>query len=123
MPEAPLHYCPGSPTCRVRVRGGLCPEHARQKARARATSTQRGYSYRWVIRAAAFRRQYPLCGMRPKGQAPVLSACALEGRVTAAAVVDHVVPHRGNQALMWDEIGNWQSLCAVCHARKTAAGR
>jgi len=42
--------------------------------------------------------------------------CEKIGRVTAAAVVDHRVPHRGNQELFWDK-NNWQSLCEDCHDR------
>jgi 5-methylcytosine-specific restriction endonuclease McrA len=34
--------------------------------------------------------------------------------VTAATVVDHIVPHRGNEALFWS-IDNWQPLCQPCH--------
>ncbi|MBK9704528.1 MAG: HNH endonuclease [Betaproteobacteria bacterium] len=40
--------------------------------------------------------------------------CEAAGRLTAASVVDHVVPHRGDQALFWD-VGNWQPLCKPCH--------
>jgi 5-methylcytosine-specific restriction protein A len=50
-----------------------------------------------------------------------MSTCHEERRVTVATLVDHVVPHRGDPALFWD-VENWQSLCATCHARKTAAG-
>lgn len=34
--------------------------------------------------------------------------------MTQATVVDHIVPHRGNAVLFWDET-NWQSLCKGCH--------
>ena len=37
----------------------------------------------------------------------------------AAQVVDHIIPHRGDPSLMWDE-SNWQSLCKPCHDSKTA---
>ena len=43
------------------------------------------------------------------------------GVVTPAAVVDHVLPHRGDWSLFWDE-SNWQPLCKPCHDAKTAAG-
>jgi len=33
---------------------------------------------------------------------------------TAASVVDHIVAHRGDQELFWDQ-SNWQSLCKPCH--------
>jgi 5-methylcytosine-specific restriction protein A len=36
-----------------------------------------------------------------------------------AEEVDHVVPHRDNDALMFDW-GNLQSLCKRCHSAKTA---
>lgn len=36
-----------------------------------------------------------------------------------ARVVDHIIPHRGDGALFWDE-SNWQGLAKSCHDRKTA---
>lgn len=41
--------------------------------------------------------------------------CQAEGRITAASVVDHIVPHKGDQALFWDVEGNWQALCKLHH--------
>lgn len=35
-----------------------------------------------------------------------------------ATVTDHIIPHRGNEDLFWDE-SNWQSLCKSCHDKKT----
>jgi 5-methylcytosine-specific restriction endonuclease McrA len=34
--------------------------------------------------------------------------------VTEAKVVDHIVPHEGDEALFWDQ-ANWQPLCKTCH--------
>jgi len=31
-----------------------------------------------------------------------------------ATVADHIVPHKGDLKLFWDE-RNWQGLCAPCH--------
>jgi 5-methylcytosine-specific restriction protein A len=39
--------------------------------------------------------------------------------VVGATVVDHVVPHRGDPVLFWEE-SNWQSQCQPCHDAKTA---
>lgn len=50
-----------------------------------------------------------------------MSRCYDDDRITPAYAVDHVVPHRGDPVLMWDE-SNFQSLCASCHAAKSAAG-
>ena len=38
--------------------------------------------------------------------------------ITMATVVDHIVPHRGDQKLFWDR-GNWQPLCEHHHNVKT----
>jgi 5-methylcytosine-specific restriction endonuclease McrA len=40
--------------------------------------------------------------------------CEQDGVKTAATVVDHVVPHRGDMTLFWDN-RNWQSLCQTHH--------
>lgn len=74
-----------------------------------ATPRQRGRP--WARRRAAWLREHPLC-----------AHCLQAGRVRAAAEVDHVVPlQHGGQ----DDDSNLQSLCADCHAIKTAgeAGR
>jgi 5-methylcytosine-specific restriction endonuclease McrA len=42
--------------------------------------------------------------------------CLDAGGTTPATVVDHVVPHRGDQRLFWDE-RNWQPLCTRHHNR------
>ena len=34
----------------------------------------------------------------------------MESQTTAAAVVDHVIPHLDDKALFWDR-NNWQPLC------------
>ena len=44
--------------------------------------------------------------------------CEKRGKLTPATVVDHIVPHRGDRKLFWDE-KNWQPLCKRCHDTKT----
>lgn len=88
----------------------------------RLSAYARGYTKQWDRAAKAFRLRYPLCGMRPGGQVPVMSQCYLEGRTTAATQTDHVQPHRGDRVLFWDHEHNWQSLCHACGARKSQAG-
>ena len=58
---------------------------------------------RWKRERAAFLASHPLCAY-----------CDRVGRTRKARVVDHVRPHRGNEALFWDR-GNWQPLCKPCH--------
>lgn len=52
---------------------------------------------------------------------PPCAACMKEGLLTPATVVDHIIPHRGDQRLFWDE-HSWQPLCKSCHDRKTGGG-
>jgi len=70
----------------------------------RPSARARGYTHRWDKARATYLRSHPLCVM-----------CEREGRVTAATVVDHIVPHRGDQRLFWDVENNWQSLCKSHH--------
>lgn len=37
-----------------------------------------------------------------------------------ATVTDHIIPHRNDVNLFWDE-NNWQPLCKRCHDKKTLA--
>lgn len=72
-------------------------EHRRGSARAR------GYDARWDRERAGFLRQHPLC-----------LGCQARGEITAATVVDHIIPHKGDMTLFWDA-ANWQSSCAWDH--------
>ncbi|MFE0394738.1 HNH endonuclease [Paenibacillus lactis] len=49
---------------------------------------------------------------------PLCVQCYRDNRVSAATVVDHIIPHKGDQALFWDR-QNWQALCKKCHDIKT----
>lgn len=75
------------------------------------------YGSRWDRERLIFLRTHPLCVM-----------CHEQGRVTAATVVDHIIPHKlkealnsGNaeaiakaQKLFWSR-KNWQGLCKQHH--------
>ena len=67
------------------------------------SSTERGYDSRWRKARNHFLSLHQLCEM-----------CKADGRANAAQVVDHRVPHRGDQTLFWDE-SNWQALCKQHH--------
>lgn len=120
----PVHPC-ADPTCDALLPYGVsrCDVHRATLERRRGTATARGYTKQWSARSLLFRQRFPLCGMRPGHRPPVMSQCHDEGRLTMAEHVDHVVPHEGDVDRFWDEEGNWQSLCATCHARKTRAGQ
>ena len=74
----------------------------------RETASQRGYNSRWQKARLTFLARHPLC-----------AECERQGKVTAATVVDHVIPHKGDQRLFWDT-SNWQAMCKTCHDVKTA---
>lgn len=69
-------------------------------------STARGYGYRWQKARERHLQMHPLCVMCEAESPP---------RVSAATIVDHRIPHRGDERLFWDET-NWQSLCATHHS-------
>ena len=59
-------------------------------------------SARWKRLREAYLRGHPLCIM-----------CQAEGRVTAANVVDHQTPHKGDLAIFWG--GPFQAMCKPHH--------
>ena len=71
-------------------------------------SAARGYGYAWQQYRVGYLSRSPLCVM-----------CQADGRITSATVVDHIVPHRGDERLFWDE-SNHQGLCAPCHSSRKA---
>jgi 5-methylcytosine-specific restriction enzyme A len=100
LPVKPMvHYLPGFRSA---------AEVKRELDRERPSAARRGYGPRWRRARAAFLAQHPLC-----------AACGALGRVAAATIVDHVVPHRGDQRLFWDE-RSWAPACKPCHDAKTA---
>lgn len=71
--------------------------------RSGKTTAERGYGGRWQRLRLVFLNKNPLCVY-----------CKANGKVTAANVVDHIEPHKGDQSLFWNE-ANWQALCSYCH--------
>ena len=107
MPRFPKRPC-RHPGCPNLSDGVYCEEH--RTLYARESATQRGYDGRWRKARERFLRAHPLCVV-----------CQREGRLTPATVVDHIIPHRGNQQLFWDE-SNWAPMCKPHHDQKTGSG-
>lgn len=61
-------------------------------------------TYQWQRARAVFLQRNPLCMM-----------CQQQGRIARADVVDHVIPHKGDEVLFWD-VSNWQGLCTAHHS-------
>src|SRR5262245_27309365 len=67
------------------------------------------YGKRWRKRARHQLQIEPLCRM-----------CTSEGRMTAASIVDHVIPHRGD--INSFRLGELQSLClSITTARRRSS--
>ncbi len=110
MPRKPCNY-PGCPLLINSVERH-CDKHRKlqnkDKERGRKTAHQRGYTSRWRKAARAYLERNALCRLHME-----------RGEVVAATVVDHIIPHRGDQRIFWQKT-NWQSLCKPCHDHKTA---
>lgn len=108
MPRIPDHPCnhPGCPQLVPRGRK-YCDVHSALHPEEIRSAASRGYDRKWQRASKAYLHSHPLC-----------AECQRHGRYVAATVVDHIVPHRGEQKLFWDE-SNWQPLCKRCHDQKT----
>ena len=96
---------------RLVFRGRTDPCRTDQRHRAITPAARswwkRGYNRRWQTARKSYLEAHPLCVQ-----------CAKQGKYVRATVVDHIVPHRGDQKLFWDQ-NNWQPLCKSCHDKKT----
>ena len=75
------------------------PSYEQQRGSAQA----RGYNNTWHRLARRYRQAHPLC-----------LGCLAVGWTTVAECVDHVMPHRGDPALMWNQ-ANLQAACRWHH--------
>lgn len=87
---------------------GRCVEHAvlqTQYTRPdRGTTTEQGYGWEWQKLREAYLRDNTHCVV-----------CLAEGKLTAARVVDHIVPLRQGGS---NDVSNLQALCDQCHNKK-----
>ena len=113
MASLPLRRC-NAPGCGVLVRASRCDRHKREQKKQleenRPNAHERGYNQRWRTERKYYLAMHPIC-----------VECEKNGRIKAASVVDHIVPHRGDYKRFWDR-RNWQPLCKRCHDSKTARG-
>ncbi|MED4586658.1 HNH endonuclease [Brevibacillus choshinensis] len=110
MPSKSLKPC-GKPGCKELTKDRYCKQHqqdtAKQYEQERGSAAQRGYDRRWQKARLVYLAKHPLC-----------VHCQAEGRVKVAEHLDHIVAHKGNAELFWNE-SNWQGLCHSCHSKKT----
>ena len=108
MPYRPNIPCK-HPGCAKLISYGkcYCNEHEMAHRGDRVSSGKRGYGSKWQKERLRFLQIHPLC-----------VRCEKEGKYVKATVVDHIVPHRGDQVLFWDKT-NWEPLCKKHHDIKT----
>lgn len=116
MPLAPAYRCT-HPRCPERQ---PCPVHARAQALAKEHRRPNRDVRRWYYHA---RWVHPDWGLRAQVLAdnPWCVTCQIQGVLTIATDIDHVIPHRGDPGRFWDR-GNLQGLCGACHRTKTGRG-
>lgn len=109
-PKRPCRY----PGCKNLSDGSYCEEHRKKVEsvleKRRGNARERGYTTAWDKARSVYLRDHPLC-----------EECLRNGRITPATVVDHIIPHRGDRKLFWDQT-NWQVMCKACHDHKTGTG-
>lgn len=107
MPYRPRTPCRHPGCAKLVDSGKYCSEHLPLHPEVKRSAGKRGYNSKWQSKRKLFLKKHPLC-----------EKCKAEGKYIEATVVDHIVPHRGDERLMWDE-NNWQALCKPCHDKKT----
>lgn len=106
MPRKPRKPCK-HPGCPELTEEKYCDRHQKSYGCERRSAASRGYNSRWRTVSKMYLKSNPLC-----------VNCLKDNKFVKAAVVDHIIPHRGDEALFWDE-NNWQALCKRCHDVKT----
>lgn len=110
MPYKPKVPCQ-HPGCPELVEPGkrYCEKHRPLHPEAVRSARKAGYDRKWEKASKRYLQSHPLCVRCMAKNPPVY---------TKATVTDHIIPHRGDRKLFWDE-SNWQALCKPCHDRKT----
>jgi 5-methylcytosine-specific restriction enzyme A len=114
-------YICRKPFCQALVEEpGLCKDHRNQRDREyyakRAAQGRTGWysTPEWKANREAYLRQHPFC------ECEVCKKALASGeRPDEAQVLDHIIPHEGDESLFWDP-RNWQAMSKRHHDRKTA---
>lgn len=134
-PTALLKACP-TVGCPNLSEHGKCPTCRTRREQVRGSAASRGYDRKWNALRARFRRELiaagipPVCGARLPGAKPAPQSKCLAAnqllddtlhrlRYGKGLHTDHIVPHKGHPALLYD-ILDLQLLCEEEHSSKTA---
>jgi len=67
-------------------------------------------------------KEWERTSKRHLAEHPFCAECERQGKTSAAAVTDHIIPHKGDLVLFWSA-KNRQSLCESCHGVKSRSER
>lgn len=95
------------PGCHVLTSRGRCNEHSAEKRAEAQRFTVKAYGRPWRRVRDVHLMASPWC-----------VECLKTGHTTLGTDVDHVIPHKGDRALMLDP-SNLQTLCQRHHGQKT----
>ena len=111
MPNPCLRAC-AEPRCPVLVVKGRCPQHTKGERDRPNVDVRKWYrTTRWQQMRDRKREEDPFC-----------VECVKEGRPYVPWTdLDHIVPHRGDEARFYDYSGV-QGLCREHHSAKTGKG-
>ena len=107
MPLSPKTPCSKCGT----LKRGRCPKCEKERLKR----LPRRHDYQDLYNTTAWRR----ARLAFLAENPYCVECEKQGRDRLAEHVDHIVPHKGDLDLFWDQ-ENWQPLCRRCSNRKTA---
>ena len=108
-PRARLAWCYITPPCCSATLSSHAHIAAKKSGKSheimhkRPSARALGYTWHWEKASRIYLNHNVLCVM-----------CRANGRVVAATLVDHIIPHKGDMAVFWD-VNNWQALCKNCH--------
>lgn len=95
MPQRPALFRPPGSKPKAEVE--------READARRGSARDRGYDTRWDKARRGYLLAHPVC-----------EYCRLEGRISAATLVDHLYPHRRFEGVFWCAEW-WVASCKPCH--------
>ena len=101
--------------CNTLVDSGRCEVHSEDLQAARKQYDDNRPEWHIMYKDP----RYQKARLRYLMQHPLCVECEARGQIVPATRLDHVIDHKGNYNLFWDE-SNWQGLCESHHNSKTA---
>ena len=104
------------PGCNKLVDRGRCEAHQLLNA-AKKNAYYKNRDKTDIARKWLYSRRYRGAAAKFKQDHPFCVECYKQGIVKPGTILDHIIPHEGDEQLFWD-VNNWQHLCNDCHEEK-----